>query len=85
MGILNSPASENKKPRGRVPRGFECLLLGGFYSNASNGTGAGAVKVRKKVEAQTAFHLAGRIAHIGARSQAFRVGSLHKSPPRFLG
>ncbi len=59
-----------KKPRGRVPRGFEHLLLQGVYSNASNGTGAGAVKVRVKVEAQTAFHTGGKIAHIGERSQA---------------
>jgi hypothetical protein len=57
----------------------------GVYSNASNGTGAGAVKVRVKVEAQTAFHAAGKIAHIAERSQAFSIGSLHKRLPPFLG
>src|SRR3970040_829852 len=83
---------KTKKPRGRVPRGFECFLLRGFYSNASNGTKAGAVRVRVKEEAQTTFHLADKIAHIAGQIQAILleidrspIGSLHKRLPPFSG
>jgi hypothetical protein len=59
----------------------------GGYSNASNGIGGvRAVKViRVKVEAGAVRHGVGKIAHLGAASQGFCPGSLHKSAQRILG